>query len=214
MIEESKRGKPNDILDCNTCQGKFTWANRSKHNQTKQHQQALKYETIIKNTLHQQLPTRGGLSNMIESPYYDWNGERIYMTKKKFDYYNTISMTKNGYPLYFKTQIDRKRTIRDLEETESTEENDETDNESYETSSEANEESEDSLSFESGSDDENTSVHVPHWFVKKLDDPNTPREELKKMLLTYNKLAVNQGVEPLKIKKKWTTDIYYDYNEK
>ncbi len=192
----SKRGgKYNDKMTCETCQGKYSRSNKSTHNKTKRHQQALKYETIIKNTLHQQLPSKGGISNLIESPYYDWNGERIYMTKKKYDYYNTVSLAKNGYPLYFKTERDRKRTMRDFEETGSDEENEET-------NSEEDENSEDSLSIESDSDDENSMVRVPDWFIKKLDDPNTPREELKKMLLIYNKLAIDQGMKPAKLKKK------------
>ena len=86
--------------------------------------------------------------------------------------------------------------------TGSEEENGETNSESDERSSEEDENSEDNLSIESDSDDENSMVRVPDWFIKKLDDPKTPREELKKMLLIYNKLAVNQGAKPVKLKKK------------
>jgi hypothetical protein len=200
ITDETKRAKPNDIIECSICKGKYTRANRSKHNKIRQHQQALRYEEIIKNTLHQQLPKKNDLSSRIESAYYDWNGEKIYMNKAKFDYYNIVSMSKNGYPLYFKTQSDRKRTMRDFEEIGSDEENEETNSESYETNKEEN-----SLSIESDSDDDDSTIIVPYWFIKKLDDPNILREELKKMLLIYNNLAIKQGsklVKPIKLKKK------------
>lgn len=149
LTETQKNKKPSDIITCTTCQGTYTRANRAAHNKTKQHQQALKYETILKNTLHQQIPDRPTLIQRAEYPYYDWNGERIYMKKNKFNYYNTVSMAKNGYPLYFNSLSERKKIMREQADEEQ---------------------------------NENSTVIVPEWFVKKIDDPNTTRKELKKIL--------------------------------
>lgn len=184
--DSQKNKKPTDRITCDTCKGEYTRANRAAHNKTKQHQQALSYETIIKNTLHQQIPKKNILKTRAEYPYYDWNGEIIYMTENKFKYYNTISLVKNGYPLYFKSHKERKSMIRKQEKNDSDEENNEY--ESINTS-------------ENDSDDENNNVIVPEWFIKKIDDPKTTKEDLKKMLLIYNELAINQGVKPLKMKR-------------
>jgi len=192
-----KNKKPTDKITCTTCSGVYTRSNRAAHNKTKQHQQALKYETIIKNTLHQQIPKTISLKERAEYPYYDWNGERIYMTPNKFKYYNTISLTKNGYPLYFESLNEKKKIIRNKKKIES----DEEDEEKYSSESdtdEENNEDQNTESSESDSDDENNNVIVPDWFIKKIDDPKTTKEELKKMLIYYNQLATNQGVNPVK----------------
>jgi len=46
-----KNKKPTDKITCITCNGVYTRSNRAAHNKTKQHQQALKYEAIIKNII-------------------------------------------------------------------------------------------------------------------------------------------------------------------
>lgn len=196
-IDEDEHVKYNDRITCETCKGVYSRSNKSAHEKTKQHQQALKYEKIIKNTLQQQIPDRMTLLQRAEYPYYDWNGERIYMTKNKFNYYNTVSMAKNGYPLYFNSLSERKQVMREQAENES----DEIDSETSESENETDEEQDEDITSsesESDSDDENSTVIVPDWFVKKIDDPNTTRKELKKMVLIYNDLATKQGVKPVK----------------
>lgn len=193
LTETQKNKKPSDIITCTTCQGTYTRANRAAHNKIKQHQQALKYETILKNTLHQQIPDRPTLIQRAEYPYYDWNGERIYMKKNKFNYYNTVSMAKNGYPLYFNSLSERKKIMREQADEEQNE-------------------NEDDESSESDSDDENSTVIVPEWFDKKIDDPNTTRKELKKirknitkywiMLMKNTKMKLKRKQKIYQMKKK------------
>jgi hypothetical protein len=167
-----KTKKPTDRITCDLCGKEYTRANRSTHNKTKIHQQAVKYETLIRDTLHQQIPERITLKERAEYPYYDWNGERIYMTEKKFNYYNTISLAKNGYPLYFKSLKERKKIMLNQGEIDSDEEDDKKEE-----------------SSESDSDNEKSNVIIPYWFIKKIDDPKTTKEELKKMLIYYNQLS-------------------------
>lgn len=106
-----KTKKPTDRITCTTCNGVYTRSNRAAHNKTKVHQQALKYETIIKNTLHEQIPDRITLKERAHHFYYDWNGEKTFMTQKKFNYYNAISLAKNGHPMYFKSLDERQERL-------------------------------------------------------------------------------------------------------
>lgn len=121
-----KGGLPSDVLICDICGGKYTRANKVPHNKTKQHQQALKYEKIIKNTLQQQLPHHTSIEDRVENIYYDTNGDKVRLTKKKADFYNSISEAKNGHKCYFKSQdeideIFKKYKNNDIEETSSDE---------------------------------------------------------------------------------------------
>jgi hypothetical protein len=74
------------------------------------------------------------------------------MTENKFKYYNTISLVKNGYPLYFKSLKERKKVMLNQGKIDSDEEDDDDEKEE---------------SSESDSDNENSNVIVPYWFIKK-----------------------------------------------
>lgn len=106
----AKGGLPSDRLVCEVCGGKYTRANKVPHNKTKQHQQALKYESIIKNTINQQIPQKSTMLE-VDSWYYDINGEPIRLSKKKADFYNELSQVKNGHPCYFRTVDDLNKVI-------------------------------------------------------------------------------------------------------
>jgi len=111
LSDSEKTKRPNDKLPCEICQGIYTRANKSAHIKTKQHQQALKYETILKDTLNQQIPKHKTMMDRVADTYYDLNGEKIHMLTKKFNYYNKVSIAKNGYPMYFNSLNERNKIL-------------------------------------------------------------------------------------------------------
>lgn len=110
---ENEKAKPNDKVVCDICNATYSRSAQSRHKKSKVHQAYLKANKKISQSVLAE-ERKMTLMDRAMLPYYDRNGEQIYLTKKQADTYNTYVESKGDKPLFILEEINKnKKSLRE-----------------------------------------------------------------------------------------------------